>query len=124
MMRSAPKARRPERRPLDRRVLCAGIALFAVLCACDVRRSDTEPISECMQYASQAQACLGERLATRLLSGVLRQWSRGSPRKRCLLLRLPRAWLGSAKRLTWPSAGVREVARFPARRSVGLLTDR
>jgi len=43
------------------------VVTLAALCACDVRRSsDIEPIVECMHYAEKAQACLGDRLATRL----------------------------------------------------------
>lgn len=65
-MKRAPTARRITRRRLDRRVLGLAVVALAAVCACDIRRSDNEPIVECMNYATQAQACLGERLATRL----------------------------------------------------------
>lgn len=65
-MKKVLTARPLARRRLDRRLLGLGLVVLVALCACDVRRSDTEPIAECMDYATQAKACLGDRLATRL----------------------------------------------------------
>ncbi len=60
------KVRRVQRRGADRRLIFPGIVLFVALCACDVRRGGPEPIAECLEYASKADVCLGERLASRL----------------------------------------------------------
>lgn len=65
-MQRSVAASRTARRRLDRRLLGLAVVTLAALCACDVRRSETEPIAECIHYAERAQACLGDRLATRL----------------------------------------------------------
>ena len=42
------------------------VALLVAICACDTKRSDSDPIAECMDYARAAEPCFGERAATRL----------------------------------------------------------
>lgn len=42
------------------------LAILAALGACDMRRSESDPLEECMAYARTAEPCFGERAAARL----------------------------------------------------------
>lgn len=73
-----------------RRISWLILVLIAV-CACDTRRSDAEPISECMEYARAAQPCFGERAADRLRASFAipprDEAERAALRKRCVVQR-------------------------------------